>query len=136
MDEPLSGLQKEVRFKTSRSGGKGGQNVNKVSTKVELVFDIDASALLNDGQKKLLKTKLVKRLIYGTTIQIISEEERSQYLNKQRALEKLRNLIEKALRQPKPRKVTKPKRSAIEERLKDKQVLAMKKINRRKDFLE
>ena len=124
-------LLKEVSFKTSRSGGKGGQNVNKVSSKVELNFNIEKSNLFSSEQKQLLIEKLSKRINSEGILQVITEEERSQYLNKERSLEKLIVLITRALHQPKLRKATKPKKSSIERRLKDKMQNAMKKINRR-----
>lgn len=136
MDFSIAGLLKEVSFKTSRSGGKGGQNVNKVSSKVELNFNIGLSELFTEEEKIILKTKLEGRINSQSVLQIFSEEERSQYLNKKRAVEKSYNLLQKALQQPKPRKATKPKKSAIEVRLKEKQAVSQKKVNRRKDYLE
>lgn len=127
-------LLKEITFKTSRSGGKGGQNVNKVSSKVELNINISSSDLFSEGQKFLLLQKLAKRINSEGVLQIITEEERSQLHNKERSLEKLLTLLKNALHQPKIRKATKPKRSAIENRLKLKQARAIKKINRRKDL--
>jgi ribosome-associated protein len=124
-------LLKEVSFKTSRSGGKGGQNVNKVSSKVELNFAIERSALFSDEQKQQLASKLSKRINSEGILQVITEEERSQYLNKERSLEKLIILLGHALHKPKLRKATKPKKSAVEKRLKNKQQNALKKINRR-----
>jgi ribosome-associated protein len=124
-------LLKEVSFKSSRSGGKGGQNVNKVSSKVELNWKIGESNLFTAEQKERLAEKLAKRINVEGTLQVITEEERSQYLNKERSIEKLIVLIARALHQPKLRKVTKPKKSAVEKRLKNKQQNALKKINRR-----
>jgi len=124
-------LLKEVSFKTSRSGGKGGQNVNKVSSKVELNFDIARSNLFSSEQKQLLIEKLSKRINSEGILQVITEEERSQYLNKERSVEKLILLLTRALHKPKLRKATKPKKSSIEKRLNDKMQNAMKKINRR-----
>ena len=123
-------LLKEVSFKTSRSGGKGGQNVNKVSSKVELNFEIQASDLFTDSQKLLLSEKLSNRINSEGILQVITEEERSQYFNKERSVQKLIALIKLALHQPKPRKATRPKRSVIEKRLKSKQLNSVKKINR------
>ena len=125
-------LLKELRFKTSRSGGKGGQNVNKVSSKVELNFEIAKSALFSDEQKVLLTEKLSKRINSAGILQVITEEERSQYLNKERSVDKLIKLILKALQQPQLRKITKPGKAAQEKRLKNKLLQAMKKINRSK----
>ena len=123
-------LLKEVSFKTSRSGGKGGQNVNKVSSKVELNFEIQASDLFTDSQKLLLSEKLSNRINSEGILQVITEEERSQYFNKERSVQKLIALIKLALHQLKPRKATRPKKSAIEKRLKSKQLNSIKKINR------
>src|ERR1700744_815141 len=102
-------LQKEVMYKTSRSGGKGGQNVNKVSSKVELLFSIEQSGLFSDDEKQLLLAKLASRFNKDGYVQVMSEEERSQYLNKEKAIEKLLVILTKALHQPKKRKATKPK---------------------------
>ena len=124
-------LLKEVSFKTSRSGGKGGQNVNKVSSKVELNFDIERSALFSDEQKRMLTGKLSNRINNDGILQVITEEERSQYMNKERSLEKLITLLAHALHKPKLRKPTKPGKAAKEKRLKDKLQTAMKKVNRR-----
>lgn len=124
-------LLKEVSFKTSRSGGKGGQNVNKVSSKVELNLDIQKSNLFSSEQKELLIEKLSARINSEGILQVITEEERSQYMNKERSIEKLILLITRALHKPKLRKATKPKKSSIEKRLNDKMQNAMKKINRR-----
>jgi len=77
-------LQKEITYKTSRSGGKGGQNVNKVSSKVELLFSISASALFTDEEKELLTQKLQSRFNKDGLVQVVCDEERSQYLNKER----------------------------------------------------
>ena len=123
-------LLKEISFKTSRSGGKGGQNVNKVSSKVELNFEIQSSDLFTDSQKLLLSEKLSNRINSEGILQVITEEERSQYFNKERSVQKLIALIKLALHQPKPRKATRPKRSVIEKRLKSKQLNSIKKINR------
>lgn len=124
-------LLPQITYKTSRSGGKGGQNVNKVSTKVEIAFNFKASSLFTDEQKQLLLVKLSNRLNADGNLQVISEEERSQLLNKERAMDKLCQLLTKALYVRKPRKATKPKKSAIEKRLKEKQQQALKKMNRR-----
>lgn len=126
------GLLSSVSFKTSRSGGKGGQHVNKVSSKVELNFDLEGSDLFDADQKQRIRDKLTGRLTANGMIQVISEEDRSQYQNKENSLDKLFELLKAALHQPKPRKATKPKRSAIEQRLKTKQKVALKKISRNK----
>src|ERR1700743_1194796 len=107
MNFSKAGLQKETSFKTSRSGGKGGQNVNKVSSKVELLFSVDNSALFTDEEKTLVNEKIQSRLNKDSLAQIICDEERSQYLNKEKAIERLIVLLPKALYKPKIRKATK-----------------------------
>ena len=127
-------LQKEVTYKTSRSGGKGGQNVNKVSSKVELLFDVAQSTLFTDDEKTLMLSRLQSRLNKDGYVQVICEEERSQYLNKEKALEKLHLILTRALHQPKKRKATKPTKAMIAARLANKKLLAAKKENRKKNF--
>jgi ribosome-associated protein len=127
-------LQKEVTYKTSRSGGKGGQNVNKVSSKVELLFDVAQSTLFTDDEKTLMLSRLQSRLNKDGYVQVICEEERSQYLNKEKALEKLHLILTRALYQPKKRKATKPTKAMIAARLANKKLLAAKKENRKKNF--
>ena len=134
MEIPVKSLIKEVSFKTSRSGGKGGQNVNKVSSKVELNLNINTFSLFTDEQKQILLQKLANRINSEGILQIITEEERSQLLNKQKSLLKLQQLIKKALYQPAARKATKPKRSVVENRLRAKHMNALKKISRRDYF--
>lgn len=124
-------LLKEVTFKTSRSGGKGGQNVNKVSSKVELNINIRTSALLTEEQKVRILEKLSNRISSEGVLQVITEEDRSQLRNKEKGLKKLIVLLRTALYKPKLRKLTKPGRSVVEKRLKLKQATAIKKINRR-----
>jgi len=124
-------LQREVTYKTSRSGGKGGQNVNKVSTKVELLFDVQASLLFNEEDKALLLSKLQNRLNKDGLLQVISEEERSQYLNKERAVNKLVDVLIKALHRPKVRKASKVSKAAHAKRMDQKRMQSVKKQLRR-----
>jgi len=127
-------LQKEVIYKASRSGGKGGQNVNKVSTKVELLFDVTQSALFTDDEQQLILQKLQARLNRDGLVQVMSEEERSQFMNKEKALEKLYLILVRALHQPKKRKATKPSKAVKAARLAGKKLQSAKKENRRKNF--
>ena len=127
-------LLKEITFRTSRSGGKGGQNVNKVSSKVELNINLKSSLLLTEEEKELLVQKLANRINSEGVLQVITEEERSQLHNKEKSIDKLIILLKKALFKPKPRKPSKPKRSAIEKRLKSKQLISLKKLSRRGNF--
>ncbi len=127
-------LAKEVTYKTSRSGGKGGQNVNKVSTKVELLFNVDGSVLFSDEEKTRIKEKLQSRFNKDGHIQVFCDEERSQLLNKEIALERLTMLLTGAIHIPKIRKATKVSRQAKEARLAGKRVISQKKESRRKNF--
>jgi ribosome-associated protein len=129
-------LQKEISYKTSRSGGKGGQNVNKVSSKVELLFSVDNSALFSDEEKVLINLKLQSRFNKDGLIQVICDEERSQYLNKEKAVERLIVLLTRALHQPKIRKATKVSKAAKMARLQNKKLNAAKKEKRRNNFEE
>lgn len=127
---------KEVIFKTSRSGGKGGQNVNKVSSKVELIINIQNSSFLTDDEKTLLNNKLATRLDSEGNLHIVSQEDRSQLLNKQRTILKLINLLTKSLQVQKKRKPTKIPKAVIEKRLSNKLITSSKKENRKKPGLD
>ena len=127
-------ILRELTFKMSRSGGKGGQHVNKVSSKVELDLNIKDSTVFTDEQKVLLLGKLANKINSKGILQIITEEERNQFRNKQRGIAKLFELLIAALHQPKERKASKPKKSVTEERLKNKLLNAQKKISRSKYY--
>ncbi|MHB8207328.1 alternative ribosome rescue aminoacyl-tRNA hydrolase ArfB [Mucilaginibacter sp.] len=120
-------LQKEVFYKTSRSGGKGGQNVNKVSTKVELLFSVNDSVLFNDDEKVLLNDKLQSRFNKDGLIQVICDEDRSQYMNKQKALERLIGLLAISLHKPKVRKKKGISKAYNAARLENKKINSAKK---------
>ncbi|MBB2145531.1 aminoacyl-tRNA hydrolase [Pedobacter sp. LMG 31464] len=129
-------LIKEVIFKTSRSGGKGGQNVNKVSSKVELIFNVANASFLSEEEKTLLQERLLNRLDTEGNLHIVSQEDRSQLLNKQRTLIKLTNLLTKSLQVQKKRKPTKIPKGVIEKRLNNKSITSSKKENRKKPGLD
>lgn len=126
-------ILKELIFKASRSSGSGGQNVNKVSTKVELRFDIDSSLLLADNEKNRIKIKLKNRISSENILIISSDSERTQLGNKKKAIEIFFDLLEKALRKPKKRIKTKPTKASKERRLKEKKRKSDKKKYRKLD---
>lgn len=123
---------KELSFKAIRSSGAGGQHVNKVSSKVELTFDIENSSALSAEQKQVLINKLSSRLTKDHILILYCDESRSQHKNKEIAIDRFLDAIKKGLRKPKIRKPTKIKRSAIENRLEKKKKLAYKKVLRKK----
>ncbi|HOP03474.1 MAG TPA: alternative ribosome rescue aminoacyl-tRNA hydrolase ArfB [Tenuifilaceae bacterium] len=122
----------EFSFKTSRSSGAGGQNVNKVNTKVELRFSINASQLLSDEEKSLLCEKLSSKLSLEGELIIVSQQERTQYKNKQLCIEKFYKTIAQALRKPKKRKQTSPSKESVEKRIAGKRLTSEKKLLRKK----
>ncbi len=117
MKTNLPDLSSEITVKTSRSGGKGGQHVNKVSTKVELAFDLTNTQLLSEEQKALLLVRLSGKLTKEGVLLIVSQSERTQLGNKRVAMAKLVELLEKNLIVEKKRKPTKVPKSVIEKRL-------------------
>ncbi|MGV3546651.1 MAG: alternative ribosome rescue aminoacyl-tRNA hydrolase ArfB [Pedobacter sp.] len=127
-----SEILKIVQFKTSRSGGKGGQNVNKVSSKVELIFNIDDASFFSDDEKARLKEKLVSRLDSEGLLHVVSQEDRSQLLNKQRTVLKLMTILKAGLEVQKARKASKVPKAVKEKRLANKAANAQKKEGRRK----
>jgi len=122
MEIDIENILREVQFKTSRSGGAGGQNVNKVSSKVELIFDIRNSFVLTDFQKGKLLEKLATKLDSEGLLHVVSQVSRSQPENKKIAADKLLVLLENGLKVVKRRIATKPKRGAKENRLKEKKI--------------
>ena len=127
-----SEILKIVQFKTSRSGGKGGQNVNKVSSKVELIFNIDEASFFSDDEKARLKEKLISRLDSEGLLHVVSQEDRSQLLNKQRTVLKLMAILKAGLEVQKVRKASKVPKAVKEKRLANKAANAQKKEGRRK----
>ena len=125
-------FENECVFRTSRSSGKGGQNVNKTETKVGLWFDVAASTLFNDEEKARITTKLASAITDDGCLQLNCDEQRSQLQNKQSVIERAINLLEKALIVAKPRKKTKPSRATVEKRLEEKRRTSLKKSKRAK----
>ncbi len=121
----------EFEFSASRSSGPGGQNVNKVSTKIELRFDVQKSNLLDDSEKQIIIKKLSKKINLKGELIIVSQSERSQLKNKERATERFYLLINKALSPEKKRIKTAPTQASKEKRLEEKRIQSMLKESRK-----
>lgn len=128
----LRNLESEFKFLTSRSGGPGGQNVNKVSTKVELRFDLNSSSLFTEPEKSLIATKLKNKINKEGELLVVSQSERSQFLNKQKAIDKFYKLISGALTIPEKRRATKPTIVSKLKRLEAKKIRGLVKKSRNK----
>ncbi|MFD2036085.1 alternative ribosome rescue aminoacyl-tRNA hydrolase ArfB [Belliella marina] len=124
----------EFEFQMSRSSGPGGQNVNKVNSKVQLFFDINGSQVLSDEEKEILMAKWSAKVDATGKMMFQSQEKRSQLQNKEIAIRKFYDALHKAFERKKIRKATKPSKGAIESRLKAKKVNADKKKNRRGEW--
>ncbi|MBC9931315.1 alternative ribosome rescue aminoacyl-tRNA hydrolase ArfB [Chitinophaga qingshengii] len=124
----------ELTFRTARSGGSGGQHVNKVETMVEGYFHIDTSALLTPEQKQLLHEKLANRINTEGILQVKSQTARTQLGNKQEVIFKINDLINKALIPRKKRIATKVPKAVIEKRIQFKKRISEKKQLRRGNF--
>jgi len=125
-------LKQELSFSTSRSSGPGGQNVNKVSTKVTLRFDVTHSSLLTDQEKEVLLHKLKSKLTNEGVLVLSSDASRSQSQNKETVMEMFDAILVKAFTKPKRRKATKPSSSSVEARIKQKKQRSEKKTWRKK----
>jgi len=129
MIDPVS-FENECVFRTSRSSGKGGQNVNKTETKVGLWFDVAASTLFDDEEKVRILSKLATAITDDGFLQLNCDEQRSQLQNKQLVIERAIRMLEKALIVAKPRKKVKPSKAMVEKRLEDKRRTSLKKSER------
>lgn len=121
----------EFTFNTSRSGGPGGQNVNKVSTKVELRFNVVESVLLWADEKEIILKNLENKINKDGELILVSQSERSQLANKEKVIEKFYMLLRKALTPQKKRKPTKQTKESKEKRLQKKRVISEKKSRRK-----
>lgn len=125
----------ELSFKAVRSSGPGGQNVNKVSSKVVLTFDLKNSKALTEEEKLLLETKLSARLTTDLVLILNCDEDRSQLKNKEIVTKRFLDILKNGLIVPKERKATKIPKSVIRKRIKDKKNISeIKKTRRKPDF--
>lgn len=125
----------ELKFKAVRSSGAGGQNVNKVSSKIVLSFDLGNSKALSIEEIAILEEKLASRLTNDKILILNSDEDRSQLKNKEIAIKRLLLLLQQNLLVPKERKATKVPKGVIKKRIQSKRKLSEKKESRRKpDF--
>ena len=115
----------EIQFRASRSSGPGGQHANVTASRIEAVFDVEASTSLSDEQRDLLLRRL------GERVTAVAQDARSQARNRELALERLREKLAAGLRRPKPRRPTKPSRAARERRLEEKRRRSTRKAQRR-----
>lgn len=129
-------IQKELKFRTSRSSGSGGQNVNKVETRVEALFEIATSEALDDDEKALIRQKLASRINKEGILSTSAQESRTQQSNREKAVKKMLTLLEKAL-VPEPEREEVPERLVADpkKRKKVKSEQSIKKASRKKIIL-
>lgn len=130
----MKDFTKELSFKTSRSSGAGGQNVNKVETSVTVMWKVEDSDFFNGYQKNLIFTKLKNRINVEGILQLTVSESRTQLQNKKIATEKILELVNDSVVIPKTRFKTKPSKAKVQKRLDTKKKLSDKKENRRFKF--
>ena len=131
MDFSERDFSSEFIFQTSRSSGPGGQNVNKVSSKVELRFNLLSSTLLDEHEKAVIAEKLVNKINNEGELVLVAQTDRSQLKNKEKVIEKFYHLLEKALTPPKKRYRTRPTKASVEKRLESKRIKSMIKVTRK-----
>lgn len=129
---PPTAFLPEITFQTSRASGPGGQNVNKVESRVELRWLLQESQVLTPLQKQLILEKLAGQLTAEGYLLVTAQDDRSQLRNKEIALTRFYELLQKSLRRPKPRRATRPSAGAVRKRLEGKRLQGEKKANRRR----
>ena len=129
-------LIKELNFKAIRSSGAGGQHVNKVSSKIELTFDVINSQHLSLNQKETLQNKLSNRINKEGILTLFCDESRSQHKNKELAIKRFLEMISDGLKRQKIRRATKPSRSSILKKAENKKKVSQKKKMRKKPNIE
>ena len=128
--DDLSIPDEEISFVTSRSGGPGGQNVNKLETRVALRFDLAGSAVLSEEQKARLRERLATRISKDGVLQVTSQRHRTQAANREAAVERFAELLRENLREELPRRKTRPSRAAKARRLEEKRRQSHRKRER------
>ena len=130
----MKNFQHELSYKTSRSSGSGGQNVNKVETSVTVIWKVEDSTVFTESEKERILLKLKNKINAEVILQTTVSESRTQLQNKKIATEKIQELVNKSLIVPKKRIATKPSRAKVEKRLESKKKLSEKKENRKFRF--
>jgi ribosome-associated protein len=130
IDDNLAIPDEEVTFATSRSGGPGGQNVNKLETRVTVRFDLAGSHALSEDQKARLRERLATRITRDGVLQVTSQRHRSQSMNREAAVERFAELLRENLREEPPRRKTRPSRAAKARRMDDKRRQSQRKRQR------
>ena len=130
----MKNFEHELSYKTSRSSGSGGQNVNKVETSVTVLWKLEDSAVFTESEKERILLKLKNKINAEGILQTTVSESRTQLQNKKIAIEKIQELVNKSLIVPKKRIATKPSRVKVEKRLESKKKLSEKKENRKFRF--
>ena len=127
----MKNFEHELSFKTSRSSGSGGQNVNKVETSVTVLWKVEDSVVFTESEKERIAQKLKNRINMDGVLQFTVSEKKKKKKNKKIATEKIQELVNKSLIVPKKRIATKPSRAKVEKRLESKKKLSEKKENRK-----